>query len=74
MEMAGKRGNQKNILNEQDRQLHFGMCIEDVLNSTSMMSREARVKLLINQFGLDNDHATQTIDLLEHNKQMSHHL
>ncbi len=71
MEMAGKRGNEKNILNEQDRQLHFGMCIEDVLNSASMMSREARVKLLINQFGLDNDHAIQTIDLLEQQADVS---
>lgn len=71
MEMAGKRFKEKHILNEQDRQLHFGMCIEDLLNSTSMMSREARVNLLISQFGLDKDHATQTIDLLEQKAEVS---
>lgn len=65
MEMARERGNRQEDLNEQDHRLHIRLIIEDLLNSTAMMPKEARVQLLISEFGLDEDVATQTIDTLE---------
>ena len=65
MEMARERGDRQEILNEQDHRLHFRLFTEDLLNSTAMMPKEARVQLLISEFGLDEDVATQTIDTLE---------
>lgn len=71
MEMARERGDRREILNEQDRRLHFRMSTEDLLNSTAMMPREARIQLLISEFGLDEDNATQTIDALERSAEAS---
>lgn len=71
MEMARERGNRQEILNEQDRRLHFRMSTEDLLNSTAMMPKETRVQLLISEFGLDEDAATQTIDTLEREAEAS---
>ncbi len=65
MEMARERGDRQEVLNEQDHRLHFRLFIEDLVNSTAMMPKEARVQLLISEFGLDEDVATQTIDTLE---------
>ncbi|ROO49054.1 SEC-C motif-containing protein [Vibrio crassostreae] len=65
MEMARERGNRQEILNDQDRRLHLRMSTEDLLNSTAMMPREVRIQLLISQFGLDEDAATQMIVALE---------
>ncbi|HDM8174282.1 TPA: DUF4238 domain-containing protein [Vibrio harveyi] len=65
MEMARERGDRQEILNEQDHRLHFRLITEDLLNSTAMMPKEARVQFLISEFGLDEDVATQTIDTLE---------
>ncbi|MFA9386113.1 MAG: DUF4238 domain-containing protein [Vibrio cyclitrophicus] len=65
MEMARERGNRQEILNDQDRRLHLRMSTEDLLNSTAMMPKEVRIQLLISQFGLDEDAATQTIAALE---------
>ncbi len=65
MEMARERGDRQEILNVQDRRLHFRMTTDDLLNSTAMMPKEARIQLLISEFGLDEDAATQTIDELE---------
>ncbi|GAB7228657.1 hypothetical protein VrSk94_23450 [Vibrio rotiferianus] len=65
MEMARERGDRQEILNEQDHRLHFRLFTEDLLNSTAMMPKKARVQLLISKFGLDEDVATQTIDTLE---------
>ena len=66
MDMASERGKKQDVLDEQDRLLHFEMCIEDLLNATSMMPREVRVQLLISQFGFDNNDATKMIEALEH--------
>ncbi len=65
MAMARERGDRQKILNERDHRLHFRLFTEDLLNSTAMMPKEARVQLLISEFGLDEDVATQTIDTLE---------
>lgn len=65
MEMARERGDRQEILNEQDRRLHFSMSTEDLLNSTGKMPKEVRIRLLINEFGLDEDEAAQTIEALE---------
>ena len=66
MEMARERGDKQQILNEHDRRVHFKMCTEDLLNSTAMMPKEARVQLLISEFGLNEDAATQTVEASEH--------
>jgi hypothetical protein len=71
MEMARERGARKEVLNEQDRRLHFKMVTEDLLNSTAMMPREARIQLLISEFGLAEATATQTIDALERSAEAS---
>ncbi len=71
MEMARERGDRQEILNEQDRQLFYRMSIEDLLNSTAMIPKEARIQLLISEFGLDEDSATQMIDELEHASEAS---
>ncbi|MFM5165067.1 DUF4238 domain-containing protein [Aeromonas rivipollensis] len=71
MDISSKRGMEQGILNEQDRLLHFQMCIEDLLNSTYMLPREEKIQFLMNQFGLDNDHATQMIDLFEQEAESS---
>jgi hypothetical protein len=65
MEMARERSVGRNKLTEHDRRLHFRLSTEDLLNSTAMMPREARIQLLISQFGLDEDAATQLIEDLE---------
>ncbi|PKI01925.1 DUF4238 domain-containing protein [Glaciecola sp. 33A] len=64
MEMARERGDRRDIVTGQDRRLHFRLSTEDLLNSTVMMPREARIQLLIGQFGLDEGAATQLIDEL----------
>lgn len=64
MEMARERGDRQEILNEQDHQLYYRLFTEDLLNSTAMMPKEARVQFLIRELGLDQDDATQTIDTL----------
>ncbi|EGR2468369.1 DUF4238 domain-containing protein [Vibrio cholerae] len=65
MEMARERGDRQEILNEQDYRLYLKLFTEDLLNTTAMMPKEARVQLLISEFGLGEDIATQTIDTLE---------
>lgn len=65
MEMARDRGHKEEILDEPDRLLHFRMTTEDLLNSTAMMPRDARIQLMIREFGLDEKTATQTITELE---------
>ncbi|GLX45026.1 MULTISPECIES: DUF4238 domain-containing protein [Pectobacterium] len=71
MGMAEGRGRADTILSEQDRSIHSLLAIEDLLNSTAMMSREARVKILINEFGLDEATAIQSIVVLEQNAEAS---
>lgn len=71
MEMARERGFKRQVLNEQDRSLHFSLATEDLLNSTAMMPREARVNLLKSDFGLDEKAAMQTIDDLERKAEAS---
>ncbi|WP_051333780.1 DUF4238 domain-containing protein [Aliagarivorans marinus] len=71
MEMARERGDRREILNEQDRRLHYRLTTEDLLNSTAMMPKEARIQLLISEFGLDEDDATQSIDALEREAEAS---
>jgi hypothetical protein len=65
MEMARERGDKQEILNEQDRRLHLRMSIEDLLNVTAMMPRQVRVQFLVNDLGLDETAANQTVDALE---------
>ncbi|MFQ2259509.1 DUF4238 domain-containing protein [Aeromonas dhakensis] len=71
MDIASKRGMEQGILNEQDHRLHLQMYIEDLLNSTYMLPREEKIQFLMSQFGLDNDHATQTIELFEQEAESS---
>ncbi len=65
MALARDRSNRKKNLNKQDYQLHRSMFIEDVLNSTAMMPRDIRIRLLISEYGFDEEAATKEIDKLE---------
>ena len=65
MVMARERGGRQELLNEHEHLLYTRMFTEDLLNSTAMMPREIRIQLLISQFGVDENVATQTIDALE---------
>ncbi|WP_204308365.1 hypothetical protein, partial [Escherichia coli] len=53
MEMAKERSLKQQILTNQDQHLLTSISIEDLLNSTAIMPREARIQLLIHEFGLD---------------------
>jgi len=71
MDMAKERGLKQEVLNEQDQRLHLKMATEDLLNSTAMMPREARIRLLISELGLNETAATQTVDELERTAEAS---
>ncbi|WP_253824921.1 hypothetical protein [Vibrio chagasii] len=71
MEMARNRGQAEDILCEQDRRLNFRMMTEDLLNSIAMMPREAKMQILISEFGLNEETATQTISELERKAEAS---
>lgn len=71
MEMAKERSLKQQILTNQDQHLLTSISIEDLLNSTAIMPREARIQLLIHEFGLDEEEATNTIDELESQAEIS---
>ncbi|MDR7121677.1 DUF4238 domain-containing protein [Rheinheimera soli] len=65
MEMASARGDSRDLITEQDRRLHFKLSIEDLLNSTALLPRQARIQLLIDEFGMVEDGANQLVDELD---------
>ncbi|WP_447791039.1 DUF4238 domain-containing protein [Pseudomonas farris] len=73
MEMASARSQTrtKDILCEQDRQLHFRLAIEDLLNAMAMMPRDAKIQTLVHQFGLAEEEAIEAISELEHHAEAS---
>ena len=64
MELAKERGEKKEVLNSQDKRLFMGLSREDLLNSTATMPRDMRIRMLIEEFGLDENEATKVIDSL----------
>lgn len=73
MEMAAERSQDhtKGVICEQDQILHRKLAVEDLLNSISMMPKDAKIKLLIDQFGLVESVAAEIISELEHNAEAS---
>ncbi|GIU04301.1 hypothetical protein TUM4261_03940 [Shewanella sp. c952] len=71
MDMARDRSSSGKYLCEQDRKLHFHMMIEDFLNSISMMPKDAKIRMLMHQFEMDEKVAGETIDVLELNAEAS---
>ncbi|MGN4048000.1 DUF4238 domain-containing protein [Pseudomonas sp. SM4] len=73
MEMAVERSQDrtKDILCEQDQLLHYTLAIEDFLNSIAMMPRDAKIKALVDQFGLTKNDAAETVSELEHHAEAS---
>tara|TARA_R110001592_G_scaffold363363_1_gene685200 strand:+ start:4064 stop:5020 length:957 start_codon:yes stop_codon:yes gene_type:complete len=65
MDMARNRSNSRIVISKQDEQLQFRLAIEDLLNSSSLAPKNARIRLLMREFGLDQATATETIDQLE---------
>lgn len=63
--MAKGRVDRQEPLNEHDHLLYLRIMSEDLLNSTAMMPREMRIQLLISQFGVDENVASQAIDVFE---------
>lgn len=71
MEMAKDRNNKKEILVESDTHLYSRMFTDDLLNSTAIMPRDARIQLIISELGLDESTATQTVTKLESSAETS---
>jgi uncharacterized protein YchJ len=71
MEMAKARDHSEKIVCEGDRRLAFSLMTQDLLNSTAMMPKEVKTQMLIDQFGLSNVEATETISELESNAEAS---
>ena len=73
MEMARVRaqGRIESIICEQDQRLHYRLAIEDLLNSTAMMPRDAKVKMLVHHLGLAEKEAIEVISELEHHAEAS---
>lgn len=65
MELARARGDKQEILSEKDRRLHYALSTEDLINSTAMMPRDMRIRLLVDQFGLDENEASSVIESVE---------
>jgi hypothetical protein len=63
LDMARNRSNV--VLSKQDKQLQFRLGIEDLLNSSSLAPKNARIRMLMREFGLDQATATETINQLE---------
>lgn len=73
MEMAAKRSQvrPKDILCGQEQVLHYTLMIEDFLNSIAMMPKDARIKALVDQFGLTESDAAEAVFELEHHAEAS---
>lgn len=73
MEMASARSETRttDIITEQDQRLHFRLATEDLLNSIAMMPREAKIQLLIHQFGLSEANANDVVSELEESAESS---
>lgn len=71
MDMTRERCLKKQVINQQDHCLYLALSIEDQLNVTAMMSRKARVQLIIDAFDLDKVAANKIIDELEHEAEAS---
>lgn len=55
------------VESKRDREAHFKLAIEDLLNSIHMMPRDVKIQTLISDFGMPEELAAQTIDELEAN-------
>lgn len=71
MEMARGRDRAEEIACEQDKQLYFRLATEDLLNSISMMPRDAKIQTLVHQFGLPEEMAAESVVELERNAEAS---
>ncbi|WNB76064.1 DUF4238 domain-containing protein [Methylomonas koyamae] len=64
MDMATSRSEPAS---ERDRVIFTKLAIEDYLNTTHKMPRDIKIRSLISEFGMPEDVATQSIELLETN-------
>lgn len=73
MELASARSKTytRDTLCEQDRQLHYRLSIEDLLNAMAMMPKNVKVQTLIQQFRLSEEEAAEAVSELEHNAEAS---
>lgn len=73
MEMAVERSQDrtKDVLCEKEQFLHYTLAIEDFLNSIAMMPKDAKIKALVDQFGLTENDAAEAISKLEHHAEAS---
>lgn len=62
MDMAKYRSETES---ERDRLIFTKLAIEDYLNTTNMMPRDTKIRSLISEFGMPEDVATQSIDMVE---------
>lgn len=67
LNMADKKGRFDNIMCKNDFNTYLNLTIEDLLNSTAMLSRDLRIKLLINELNLTEIEAKETINSHEKN-------
>ncbi|WP_421860793.1 DUF4238 domain-containing protein [Marinobacter salarius] len=65
MEMARDRRDSERLICERDMSSSFALTTEDLLNSTAMLPRKARIGLLKDQFGMPPADAEKAIEELE---------
>jgi hypothetical protein len=59
------------VESERDRKAYTKLAIEDYLNSIHMMPRDVKIRSLVDDFGMPEEMAAQTIDTLEANAEAS---
>lgn len=69
MNMASLR--RGTVQSQTDRKTIENLAIEDYLNSTQMMPRDVKIRSLVNDFGMPEEVAAQSIDTLDANAEAS---
>ena len=69
MDMATSR--RGTVQSERDRETHTKLAIEDYLNSIHMMQRDVKIRSLVSDFGMPEDVAAHSIQMLEANAETS---
>jgi uncharacterized protein YchJ len=69
MEMAQSR--RGTVKSQQDIETYRKLAIEDYLNSIHMMPRDLKIRSLVGEFGMPEEVAAQSIDMLEANAEAS---
>jgi hypothetical protein len=69
MDMAASRRGA--VRSQRDMEVHAKLAIEDYLNSIHMMPRDVKIRSLVNDLGVPEDVAAQSIDTLDENAEAS---